>query len=350
MTLVPHTLSHGVRSSMSPALPDDVLAALRRMKLVGADEVPTATALSGGVASDIWRIDAARGAFCVKRALGRLKVAADWRAPVERNRYEVAWFRAAAALVPEAVPPILGHDPAAGLFAMAWLDPGEHRLWKADLAAGVADPAVAWSVGDRLGRIHAGTAARPGLAAEFATDAIFHAIRLEPYLEAAARAHPDRAAALQALVARTAATRLCLVHGDVSPKNIQIGPRGPILLDAECAWWGDPAFDVAFCLNHLLLKTLWVPGAAPDLLASYGALWDGYRARIDWESPAAVEGRIATLLPGLFLARVDGKSPVEYLTDAAQRERVRRRARAWLADPRERLAELRADWSREVGA
>src|SRR3546814_1546265 len=107
---------------------------------------------------------------------------------------------------------------------MAWLDPSAHRLWKSELAAGVADPAVAWAVGDRLGRIHAGTAAQPALAADFGTDAIFHAIRLEPYLEAAARAHPDRADALQALVVRTAATRLCLVHGDVSPKNIQIGP------------------------------------------------------------------------------------------------------------------------------
>src|SRR5690606_9734803 len=219
-------------SSMSSPLAADVLDALRRMALVGAGEVPVATALTGGVASDIWRVDAARGPFCAKRALARLKVAADWRAPVERNGFAVAGFRAAGDLVPEAVPPILGHDPQAGLFAMAWLDPYEHRLWKSELAAGVADPAVAWAVGDRLGRIHAGTAAQPALAADFRTDAIFHAIRLEPYLEAAARAHPDRADALQALVARTAATRLCLVHGDVSPKNIQIGPRGPILLDA----------------------------------------------------------------------------------------------------------------------
>lgn len=331
-------------------LADDVLDALRRMALVGEAEVPGATALTGGVASDIWRIDALRGRFCVKRALARLKVAADWRAPIERNGFEVAWFRAAGAIVPEAVPPILGHDPQAGLFAMAWLDPSAHRLWKAELAAGVADPAVAWAVGDRLGRIHAGTAAQPGLAAAFATDAIFHAIRLEPYLEAAARVHPDRAGALAALVARTAATRLCLVHGDVSPKNIQVGPRGPILLDAECAWWGDPAFDVAFCLNHLLLKALWVPPAAADLLACFDALWAGYRAWIDWEDPAALEARVATLLPGLFLARVDGKSPVEYLTAEADRERVRRRARAWLAAPCNALAGLRADWAREVGA
>jgi Ser/Thr protein kinase RdoA (MazF antagonist) len=103
---------------------------------------------------------------------------------------------------------------------------------------------------------------------EFATDAIFHAIRLEPYLLATARAHPDRAAALEKLAKTTARTKLTLVHGDVSPKNILIGPQGPVFIDAECAWFGDPAFDLAFCLNHLLLKCLWVPSAANPLCSS----------------------------------------------------------------------------------
>jgi 5-methylthioribose kinase len=174
---------------MTEVLPEDAVQALRRMGLVGPAEWPAATALTGGVASDIWRVDADNGPFCVKRALAKLRVAADWRAPVERNAYEVAWFEAAGAAVPEAVPAILGHDPRAGLFAMAWLDPATHRLWKAELAAGVADVDVARRVGDRLARIHAATAALPELAARFPTDRIFHDIRLEPYLLAAARAH-----------------------------------------------------------------------------------------------------------------------------------------------------------------
>ncbi len=328
--------------------PAEVIDALRRMELVGPDEEPAMIALTGGVASDIWRVEAARGPFCVKRALGRLRVAAEWHAPIERNAFEVAWFRVAGALVPEAVPQILGHDLQAGLFAMAWLDPAHHRLWKAELAAGRVDPEVARAVGHRLGRIHAGSAARPDLAAQFSTDAIFHAIRLEPYLEATARAHPDLSERLKALSRRTAATRLCLVHGDVSPKNIQIGPGGPILLDAECAWWGDPAFDVAFCLNHLLLKTLWVPSARAALLASFDALWKAYRPLIDWEAPEALEERVATLLPGLFLARVDGKSPVEYLTQA-DCEKIRPTARRWLREPLARLGLLRREWALEIG-
>ena len=108
-----------------------------------------------------------------------------------------------------------------------------------------------------LARIHAFSAARPQLAAEFATDAIFFDIRLEPYLLATAARHPDLAPRIEALVKTTQANTVALVHGDVSPKNILVGAEGPVLIDAECAWWGDPAFDIAFCLNHLLLKCLW---------------------------------------------------------------------------------------------
>ena len=104
--------------------------------------------------------------------------------------------------------------------------------------------------------------ARPQLAAEFATDAIFFDIRLEPYLLATAARHPDLAPRDRGAGRRRRRRNTrALVHGDVSPKNILVGAEGPVLLDAECAWWGDPAFDLAFCLNHLLLKCLWT--AAP---------------------------------------------------------------------------------------
>ena len=178
-------------------------------------------------------------------------------------------------------------------------------------------------------------------ARQFATDAGFHAIRLEPYLLATARVHPDVAARLQFLASRTAATRTALVHGDVSPKNILVGPQGPVFLDAECAWYGDPAFDLAFCLNHLLLKCCWVPQAQARLLECFDALAASYLAV---HAPGGIEERAATLLPGLLLARVDGKSPVEYLTDDTQKARVRRVARALLVAPPERLSEVRTAW------
>jgi aminoglycoside phosphotransferase (APT) family kinase protein len=316
-------------SAPEPALDDFLVDA----GLIERGDATLWTPLAGGVSSDIWRVDAGGQSWCVKRALAQLKVAAEWKAPVERNAFEWDYMQVASAIAPGQIPQPIAHDPARGLFAMAWLAPDQHRLWKSELLAGRVDPADAASMGDLLGRIHAATARDATLPARFATDASFHALRIDAYLLATAHAHPDLAALIEPIAAQTAQTKLVLVHGDVSPKNILLGPNGPILLDAECAWFGDPAFDLAFCLNHLMIKQLVIPGAAGALTASFDALAAAYLAHVDWETSGVLEARAAALLPVLALARVDGKSPVEYL-DEGQRAALRHAARtAILARP-----------------
>jgi len=316
---------------------------LRRAGLARAGESPALEALTGGVSSDIWRVELASGPVCVKRALARLRVAQTWEAPVERNRYERMWMEKAALAVPGAAPRVLAAEE--GIFAMEYLDPATHLLWKEELRRRRADAAFAAKVGTALAAIHAANTG-PEIAKLFATDAIFHAIRLEPYLVFTGTRHPDLSVQLKNLSEKTAKTRHCLVHGDVSPKNILVGPRGPVFLDAECAWYGDPAFDLAFCLNHLLLKCVWVRQARERFLACFDALARAYLSGVAWERPAELEARAASLLPALLLARVDGKSPVEYLTDEADRGRVREFARGFVARPPENLAALRDAWQR----
>ena len=333
----------------SRTVPDEVVAALRRLHLVRDGERPQASVLPGGVSSDIWAVSLRSGTVCVKRALSRLKVAADWRAPVARNAYEAAWIETAGAIVPTAVPRLLGHDPEAGLITMEYLHPDAYPLWKEKLRRGQAETGDARAVATVIATVHAGTAGRHDVAERFASDVIFHSIRLEPYLETVSRVHPDLAGPLEEIVHRTASTRLALVHGDVSPKNILIGPSGPVVLDAECAWYGDPAFDLAFCLNHLLLKCLWTPAAASDFLNCFDVLVDTYLEGVTWEHPDRLETRAAQLLAGLFLARIDGKSPVEYITSDADRNRVRRVARSLLRAPVRRLGAVRTAWAGELG-
>jgi aminoglycoside phosphotransferase (APT) family kinase protein len=300
--------------------------------------------LAGGVSSDIFRLELDDRTFCVKRALPKLKVAADWRVPVARNQYEAEWMRCAGAIVPRAVPKLLAEDTDAGAFAMEWLPPERYPVWKNELRDGRLDAQAAAAVGDALGRIHDATADRPDVAERFPTDALFEAIRLEPYLRAAAQAHPDLRARLVLLADTTASMRRVLVHGDFSPKNLLIGPQGPVILDAECAWFGDPAFDVAFVLNHLLLKGVWRPQWRARYVELFDALVDAYRAHVRWEDWAALDARTAALLPGLMLARVDGKSPAEYLTDARDRDAVRAFARAFVAKPTTTLRALARSW------
>jgi aminoglycoside phosphotransferase (APT) family kinase protein len=344
--------SKGKQASVCAAMetpPKEMIGALVRMHLL-EDASVAGERLTGGVSSDIWRIDLPGGPICIKRALPKLRVSADWRAPVERNIYEARWMRVASEAVPHAAPTLLGQDEATGTLAMEYLPAEQYPIWKTLLRDGVVDVGFAASVAVTLGRIHAATAANRSLVGDFPTDGIFFDIRLEPYLAHTGRAHPDLADRMRLLIETTLRNKHALVHGDVSPKNILRGPNGPVFLDAECAWWGDPAFDLAFCLNHLMLKCLWVPAARGALLESFQAMTAAYLPLVTWEPAATLEKRAADLLPALFLARVDGKSPVEYLTQDEQRDTVRAVARRLLADPPDRLANVVKAWKEETAA
>lgn len=323
----------------------EIIALMVELGVLAPGEAATAAPLTGGVSSDIWRVSADGRAWCLKRALPRLKVAQVWEAPVERNTYEWRWLQAVAGIDPALVPAPVAHDSARGVLVMAYLAPEDHPLWKTLLLEGHADPAFAEQVGTALARIHVATAGRTDIAKRFHTDHIIQPIRLEPYLLATGRAHPDLAPYLEALAVSTLATKRALVHGDVSPKNILAGPDGPVFLDAECAWYGDPAFDLAFCLNHLLLKALPAPTARPALAACFRRFVDAYLTRVDWEPAAVVEARAAQLLPALFLARVDGKSPVEYVTDPTEKDLVRATARPLIEAPPTRLSDVLDAWT-----
>ena len=300
--------------------------------------------LAGGVSSDIWKVDLGDRTICVKRALPQLKVAAMWEAPVSRNAYEWAWMQFVSEHCPSNVPAPIAQDVEAGLFAMAYLEPEDHPVWKQQLLAGEVDVGLAAAVGKVLGAIHAESAWRIDLAKRFDTIENFYALRLEPYLVATAARYPEVSATLLALVAQTAGTTHALVHGDVSPKNILAGPRGPVLLDAECAWYGDPAFDLAFCLNHLVLKAVVVPTRSAELARSFMALMRGYLDQVCWEPVHDVQRRAARLLPGLLLARIDGKSPVEYITDEQEKDRVRGFAVGLIKDPSQELSDICLRW------
>ncbi len=327
---------------------DEMLQSLQRHGLLKDVEGATFEVLTGGVSSDIWKVNADGRVYCVKRALSKLKVEADWFAPVERNRYEVSWYQIANEIMPGSAPRILAHDDKAMLFAMEYLDPQTYKLWKTELRDGRANANQAAQAGMRLGRIHSQAAINDAVKAHFPRTDIFQAIRLEPYLEATAAKHADLKEQLFSLSRRTAETSLTMIHGDVSPKNILLGSDGPVFLDAECACIGDPAFDIAFCLNHFLLKCIWTPSAESDFIACFRAMSSAYLNEVDWENSDTLEARAASLLPGLFLARVDGKSPVEYVKKKLDKEKVRRCARTLLFNPPVRLNDVADAWHEEL--
>lgn len=313
---------------------------LEDLELASAVDVVSVRPLTGGVASDIGVVELADGrCLCVKFALPRLKVAEDWHAPVHRSRAEYAWLLAALAIVPECVPKLYGWSAMLNGFAMEYVSGPDVVLWKRELLAGAGEGGQAAAVGSMLGRVHAASTQAGFDRGPFANRDDFRALRIEPYLTFTARRHPEVAKQLTAMAEALYASDAVLVHGDVSPKNILFRGGGPMLLDAECATMGDPAFDVAFCLNHLVLKGIHVPQAAPERRRGAEELWAAYANHVSWEDVQALEARVTRLLPALMLARVDGKSPVEYLSKGSQ-DRVLSLALDRLRHPRCHLGQF----------
>ncbi len=175
-------------------VPEEFAQALRELGLAGAEPL-VGQPLTGGVSSDIWRIDTARGPVCAKRALSKLRVAADWRAPIARNLYEARWMQVAQRAAPGCTAEVLGQHPRLGVLVMSYLEPSRYVLWKQALRDGHADAATARAVGRMLARIHAYSAARPELAAEFADrcDLLRHPSRALPAGDGGAPSRPGAA-------------------------------------------------------------------------------------------------------------------------------------------------------------
>jgi fructosamine-3-kinase len=321
---------------------------LYRQSLASPVEQVVWTKLAGGVSSDIWRVDLPDRTICVKRALAQLKVAAEWLAPITRNKSEWDWIQFVNREFPGLVPQPIAHDEELQMLAMQYLPPAEFPVWKSLLLQGVVDHDFATLTGQTLARIHAKSAVSPETRELFRTDETFHSLRLEPYLLATAERHPALRETITETTDRTARTHLALVHGDVSPKNILVSARGPIFLDAECAWFGDPAFDLAFCLNHFLLKCLVRPDVIAQLMMSFAVFCESYLGEVGWEAPDELESRCARLLPILFLARVDGKSPVEYVTREIDKDLVRETAYFFITHPTQKLLPISLHWQAVV--
>lgn len=265
--------------------------------------------LEGGVASDVRVIDTPDGPLVVKKALAKLKVAADWFSDPSRSMIEVAAIQAFGSVGgTETVPEIVWVRPDENCFAMRLVAP-RLRNWKTDLLDGRIDLATAARVGEILGLFHSRSAQRPELARRFDDLQFFHELRVEPFFDHVAEQKPHLAPRIREITAAMLGRRQALVHGDYSPKNILADGGDAVILDFEVTHWGDPRFDVAFCLAHLMLKSALVGGHPAKLGAAIQTFLDGYRAK----GLPIVDAGLAHVTACLLLARLFGKSPADYL-------------------------------------
>jgi 5-methylthioribose kinase len=297
----------------------------------GLSQPRRVTALGGGVSNTVLLVEMSERRFVLKQALSKLRVEQDWFSDCSRVFRESAAIRQLAPyLPPGSLPEVLFEDRDNFVFAMSAAHV-EAETWKTLLIRGQVDPQIAARIGQILVAILRATWRGPRWQTEFGDQTVFDQLRLDPYYRSTARAHPDLAGWFDRLICESSARRLSVVHGDWSPKNFLVHGDAVMAIDFEVAHFGDPAFDVAFLLNHLALKSFLKPqckaiceSAAMQFLETVRAgLPDG----CDW-----LERATLAHLGGLMLARVDGKSPVEYLNETL-RVKVRTVARELILKP-----------------
>ena len=327
------------RSVAAAGVPTEMAAALREMQLLANGDSPRATTLPSSRAAHVSRVELGWGTLCLKRALAH--DAPGNATAAERTDAEAAWLKVACSVVPGVAPVVLGMAPAAGTLALEYLDPEEFPSWQSRLAAGRIEPWVAAELGHLTGRLHAASANSVAVTERFASRAAFRSLVVAPLLERAVAAAPACAAQIAAAGERLGATRFALVHGALAPDNVLVGPRGPVLIDADCAHSGDAIFDAATCLAALALRMVTHCRSRLALANAFDAFHRSYFAHVTWEMPEEAETRTAALVP---LALVAGLAATRETGCHEDLHRARATAESLLGAPPHRLEELVRLW------
>lgn len=291
-----------------------------------------AAVLSGGVSATVVRVEPSDPAsdfpsMVLKQASPQLRTSKEWISRVDRIWNETEAIRFLAEILPPGVVPrLIFEDRDKHLIGMSDLGPTRDN-WKLLLLEGRPDPDLARTAGLILGNIHeSGLRHAETLSSGRLSDlSYFDELRIDPYYRTVANVHPIVAEPLARLIEdMLAVPQKTFVHADFSPKNILVGQHRELsIVDFETAHWGDPAFDIGFFLTHLVLKTframrLRLP-ARDDYLKMVFDFWATYRrAFASLDTPVTFEARALGHLAGCMLARVDGKSPVDYLCETDQ--------------------------------
>ncbi len=353
--------------------PDNLPEYLVSSGLAKTGERVTARELGGGVSNIVLLIewaDQPDRRWVLKQSLGKLRVKDNWRSDRDRVFREAEAIQALRPLLGDSVPEVVHVDRENFLFIMT-AAPAGSTAWKDSLLAGHVSLAIARQAGRLLARMITVAPAGGALHQRFEDRAVFDQLRIDPYYRTTASRNPDIASELRGLITDSWKIQTALVHGDYSPKNMlvpcpphevsgaedvlvdsgrsrkalnqagtELVPGDQIfLIDFEVVHWGDPAFDSGFLVNHLLLKALHQPRFGQLYIDAARHFWKALTAGLGSAGGSDFEHMTVRHLGALMLARIDGKSPVEYINDERTKDRVRRVAKRILLDRPERLEE-----------
>jgi aminoglycoside phosphotransferase (APT) family kinase protein len=267
--------------------------------------------------------------WVLKQALEKLNVQADWFSDVERIHREHEVMQALEPILPgKHLPRVLHADYTHHVYLMTAAEEAA-PTWKDQLMAGKFNPDTARQAATLLRLMHTQSGQIPmEYQAELKNQRYFRQLRIDPFHRFLMPQYPELAGRIQTLIDDltlfSASQTACLVHGDFSPKNMLVEQNGNlVLIDYEVAHWGNPVFDLAYCLGHLLLKG-WHLNRQEEMLQLIRVFLKAYQPRIH---------RLLPHLGLMLLARMDGKSPVHYIVKEALKQTIRGVAREWINCP-----------------
>ena len=268
----------------------------------------------GGVSCTVVFLYTGKKQMIVKQALAQLKTKEVWECDPNRMNIEYESNRIYHELMPDCAPEVYFYDPENYIYGREAV-PEDWRMWKTDLLEGDLNFAEAEKVINTLVTVHNECAKREDVARIFADKDIFYYLRVSPYIEFVVKRYPQLGKLSKEVIDFLMNTSCTLIHGDFSPKNIMVNGRSVSVLDYEVAHYGHPAFDIAFFSTHFVLKAVKHKNWAGAYLTMLCDMMDIYFKKVSCMGCEQLEESYVKTWAFIILARVDGKSPAEYITE-----------------------------------
>ena len=306
---------------------DTVVKYLTDKKVISSSDKAEVEVLTGGVSNVVLAITTANQKLVLKQALAELAVTEKWLADPRRAIVEADAIKLFNQLSPDQVPKLIFLDPERFILVLERVPVGS-TVWKSDLLAGVINPDVGASLGKTLATWHNYGEVTASAKIKFMEDKLFEQLRIDPFYRFVAAKNPQIEVAIRKLINELEGDKTTIVHGDFSPKNIMVSMHDQIyILDFEVTHVGNPVFDLAFLIAHLLCKFFRTEDRLQaKLLSTTANIFTTEYARLRSISPS-----VAKHTALIALARVEGKSPVNYL-DQVQQKKLQSFTKAVLAD------------------
>ena len=279
--------------------------------------------LKGGVSSEVYKVTTNTKTYCIKRSLKKLMVKKKWIVNQNRIYFEYLWLYYCKQILQNNIPKTYHYNSLKKYIVMEYLDNTKFKTLKELYFKKNINLSTIKTISNHLYKIH-NLSKNSNVKKIFSKNSRnFFNLRLDPYFNEVAKVYPHFKKKVNKINANYKKSSITLVHGDFSPKNILVGKNKIIYLDAECCNYGDPVFDLVFFSNHLLIKSIFISEKKELFLKAYKLFYKQYMRKLSKYEYKNYLKRILDMTPVMLLARVDGKSPVEYIKTKRIKNKIR---------------------------